>query len=318
LYVASGSGDYRLSAGSPAIDAGQNGLLGFGPGPDGTLGTPDDQLTLLLNLSAEDLQKNPRAIDGNADGTAIVDIGALERLGGPDTDRDGDGIPNETDRCPEHFDPAQPDADGDGRGDACDLCPANADPAQSDIDGDKRGDACDADDDNDQVLEDGNGSGTAGDAPCASGVVTGCDDNCPAISNPSQIDSDADTFGDTCDCVDNDPSLHDPPGEVDTLAFAPDSSVMLQWSADPNAQRYNLYRGSFSNFLLTGDYTQDPGLVPGAAHFCDLMQAGATDAFAPVAGQLVFYLATAESSCGESALGRDSLSMPRLNTSPCP
>jgi parallel beta helix pectate lyase-like protein/thrombospondin type 3 repeat protein len=314
-YVASGSGDYRLSAGSPAIDTGQNGLLAFGPGPDGTLGTPDDQLTLRLDPSTEDLQGNPRVID---DGVATVDIGALERLGGPDTDRDGDGIPNETDRCPEHFDPAQPDADGDGRGDACDLCPTNADPAQSDIDGDRRGDACDSDDDNDQVLEDGNGSGTAGDAPCPNGVVTACDDNCPGISNPSQLDSDSDTFGDTCDCADGDPSLHELPGEIDSLAFAPDSSVMLQWGADPRAQRYNLYRGSWTNLLLTLDYSQDPGLVPGAGRFCDLTAASASDTFAPAAGQLVFYLVTGENTCGESSLGQDSLGMSRRHASPCP
>jgi hypothetical protein len=318
LYVASGSGDYRLSAGSPAIDTGRNGLLQFGPGPDGTLGTADDQLTLRLDPSETDLQGLPRAIDGNADGVATVDMGAFERLGGPAGDRDGDGVPDETDHCPEHFDPAQPDADGDGRGDACDLCPAIADPAQTDTDGDRRGDACDPDDDNDQILEDGNGSGTAGDAPCANGVVTACDDNCPGVSNPSQLDSDSDTVGDTCDCADFDPSIQEIPGEIDTLAFAPGSLTLLQWDADTRAQGYHLYRGSWTNLLLTGDYTQDPGLVPGAARFCDLMQTSLDDPFAPASHILVFYLATGENVCGESTLGHDSLSQPRLNATPCP
>src|SRR5213075_490936 len=44
-------------------------------------------------------------------------------------DRDGDGIPDATDKCPTVFDPVrpvdngvQPDTDGDGIGDACDPC----------------------------------------------------------------------------------------------------------------------------------------------------------------------------------------------------
>jgi hypothetical protein len=45
-------------------------------------------------------------------------------------DRDGDGIPDSQDNCPQIFNPvrpmdngAQPDSDGDGMGDACDPCP---------------------------------------------------------------------------------------------------------------------------------------------------------------------------------------------------
>jgi hypothetical protein len=37
------------------------------------------------------------------------------------SDRDGDGIPDPLDLCPDTPDPDQPDSDGDGRGDACDL-----------------------------------------------------------------------------------------------------------------------------------------------------------------------------------------------------
>lgn len=318
VYVASGNGDFRLAAGSPAMDTGRNGLLEFASGPDTVLGTADDQLTLRLDLGPLDLAGSPRAIDGNADGIATVDLGAFERLGGLVGDRDGDWVPNETDQCPEHFDPAQPDADGDGRGDACDLCPVNPDPDQTDTDGDRRGDACDPDDDNDQILDDGDGSGTAGDAPCAHAVVTGCDDNCPTVSNPSQFDTDADTTGDSCDCADTDPLIQEPPGEIDTLTFAPGSSTLLQWNADPRAARYHLYRGTWANLLLTWDYTQDPALVPGAAQFCDLMQPSVSDTFAPANRQLVFYLATGENVCGESSLGRDSAALPRLNASPCP
>jgi hypothetical protein len=41
----------------------------------------------------------------------------------PPPDRDGDGIPDTRDTCPDHPDPEQLDADGDGAGDRCDRSP---------------------------------------------------------------------------------------------------------------------------------------------------------------------------------------------------
>lgn len=83
-------------------------------------------------------------------------------------DRDGDGIDDATDLCPDHFSPVRPmdegvqgDADRDGIGDLCDGDPLGTDPDddavlaatdncpwdandQADGDGDGRGDTCDA------------------------------------------------------------------------------------------------------------------------------------------------------------------------------
>lgn len=57
-------------------------------------------------------------------------------------DRDGDGVPDDEDNCPDTPNPDQADADGDGVGDACDNCRTVANPDQVDSDGDGVGDAC--------------------------------------------------------------------------------------------------------------------------------------------------------------------------------
>lgn len=73
--------------------------------------------------------------------------------GGPGNDSDGDGIPNNTDNCPDVANPEQTDTDTDGAGDACDtdddndgmpdtfelqynLKPLDASDADTDVDGD--------------------------------------------------------------------------------------------------------------------------------------------------------------------------------------
>jgi len=85
-----------------------------------------------------------------------------------DTDSDGDGISNDTDNCPDVFNPirpidggVQPDGDADGAGDACDEtplladldsdgtdnlvdnCPFDANADQDDTDSDNKGNVCD-------------------------------------------------------------------------------------------------------------------------------------------------------------------------------
>ncbi len=99
-------------------------------------------------------------------------------------DRDGDGIPDETDNCPDDANPTQADTDEDGVADACDNCPGDANPEQRDDDRDGVGDLCAGDRDGDDILDE--------------------EDNCPEASNTDQTDADEDGLGDACDACPND------------------------------------------------------------------------------------------------------------------
>ena len=75
------------------------------------------------------------------DSSQLIDSAPLPPDASSAADRDGDGIPNTSDNCPDVSNPDQHDEDGDGVGDVCDACPVSANNA--DGDGDGVGDACD-------------------------------------------------------------------------------------------------------------------------------------------------------------------------------
>lgn len=78
-------------------------------------------------------------IAGFCDGPPdLTDAGTRDSADGPTLtpdDRDGDGVPNASDNCPDKANPDQGDEDGDRLGDACDPCPVDASTADPDADG---------------------------------------------------------------------------------------------------------------------------------------------------------------------------------------
>lgn len=100
-------------------------------------------------------------------------------------DRDGDGVVDNLDNCPDTPNPGQEDDDQDDLGNVCDNCPDTPNPGQEDGDLDAVGDVC---------------------------------DNCPNTYNPEQEDDNDDGVGDHCDCNRN--GVRD---DEDIAGGAPDS-----------------------------------------------------------------------------------------------
>ncbi len=157
--------------------------------------------------------------------TAVSPTSTVYTAGITPGDKDGDGIPDAQDNCPEVFNPIRPmdngkqaDSDGDGIGDACDKCPLEAgesctQPKSDDIDGD--------------------------------GIPDG-DDNCPEVPNPGQEDQDKDGHGDACDACPADPN----PGSLGcTLTL---TVPEVRDPANPNHPAPGSVRARVKDLYVTG------------------------------------------------------------------
>ncbi len=205
-------------------------------------------------MNANPMQQNADSASGDAAGDAC------------DPDRDGDMKPNDSDNCPDVANPGQENNDGDAQGDTCDAdddndtvadgidnCAFTANSNQTNTDmalnaatGDALGDACDPDDDNDQVCD-----------PMQSGVGCSGSDNCQAVANPDQRDTDGDFAGDSCDADDDGDSVLDAADNCPPYAN-PAHAAAFDCNRDGDTTDVNLGENAGAQCDLDGDGIGNP------------------------------------------------------------
>lgn len=167
---------------------------------DGGTSAPDERDADETGEATSDTTSAP---DGSPEADTSTDTGSPDTSlppepGSGDTgtddnsspyDRDGDGVDNRFDNCPDTPNDSQKDTDGDGIGDACDNCPRSANLQQRDSNNDGTGNVCSSND----------SSGYDPDRDSDGDGVPDVDDLCPATKNPDQSDPDGDDVGDACD-----------------------------------------------------------------------------------------------------------------------
>jgi hypothetical protein len=134
-------------------------------------------------------------------------------------------------------------------------------------------------------------------------------DNCAAAVNPRQEDADQDGFGSACDCNDADASAGLFPGDGAILRAVPEDPDRFEWTAEPLALDYNVYKGIL------------PAAPFAYVHACFEKRSTDTQTFdptAPPSGGLHYYLVAPRNRCGEAGLGRASDGSPRPLSTPCP
>jgi hypothetical protein len=293
-------GDDRTFPGAPQLCDGLNNDCADGSWPDtaGTNEADSDQdgfSQCTGDCDDADPTRGPGAVEScngiDDDCDNLIDEDGL----GEDTD--GDGIHNVCDNCPGAPNPAQADGDDDTVGDLCDNCVSAPNPDQAELDGDELGDACDNCPGQFNPAQENSDTDELGDA---------CD-NCPFVVNRDQVDLDGDFEGNLCDLDD---------GMIFARFVNP---TELSWQAESGYQSWNLYRGDYAAFMLTGEYTQQPGSNAFADQDCGMANTEAIDfAGDPLPREMAFYLVSGNAAGLEDGLGEDSAGTPRSNDHPCP
>ena len=269
-----------LGGGSPATDAGSP----IAPGSGGGACETTDQRGAIRPIGpACDIGafEGGCAAGADRDGDGLPDTCDL-CPDDPSNDVDGDGVCGNIDNCPGTSDPTQADGDGDGVGDACDVCKTKPNPGQADSDRDGFGDSCDI---------------------------------CPLIYDPAQADANGNGIGDACEfaCAPEPSALDLRPGAEPLRVRKDPAGLALSWEAVGGGP-WDAYRGTIPTKGLAsrplpydhGDFGACGSLVarvvvpadPGLSHY---------------------FLAVLRCAAGSSSYGRDSTGAERPPASPaCP
>jgi hypothetical protein len=212
----------------------------------GLASTPAEVKTYLLN--------NATVERGAPGPDNVFGVGELF-LGSPPPDRDGDGVLDDTDNCPQTYNPGQADNDGD-------AVPGTQPPPGATW----GGDACDADDDNDlmpdtyeqahacldPLLADARANADGDELRNYPEMVVGSD---PCVANPAlALDSDADGWSDGKELYIGTDPLDDCPDDPTDAAWPPDQKndgnvnildiakyrLKLEFMGHPYDRRYDL------------------------------------------------------------------------------
>ncbi len=153
-------------------------------------------------------------------------------------------------------------------------------------------------------------------------------DNCPLVSNPDQLDSDADLVGDACQLDYDGDGANDPqdcapsnrtlgkPGEIKGAQLVGNASTTMTWKPNTAADTYSVLRGLVSQLSNTNygscQDVRDPNTAD--TSFVENQQ--------PPAGDSFFFLVLGrDAGCGgRGSLGTNSAGAARVNQNPadCP
>ncbi len=127
--------------------------------------------------------------------------------------------------------------------------------------------------DGDQIPDDGDLSGVAGDSACVGGNTTGCDDNCAGIQNPLQADTGgpggADGQGDSCQC--GDPTGDDDTTAADLLEMRElRVGLRSELTVPERCSVHSLGQCTLSDVVVLSRTLANPALEPGLAPTCQV------------------------------------------------
>ncbi|HEV8200248.1 MAG TPA: MopE-related protein [Candidatus Polarisedimenticolia bacterium] len=129
------------------------------------------------------------------------------------------------------------------------------------------------------------------------------------------LDTDGDGVPNAQDCAPTVPSVQTPPGLVgQTIKGSGQPSTQMQWFRIPQANAYNVYRGTLSGGAFTFNHTCYENASPDRI---------AVDPGTPAVGQAFYYLVSGVNTCGEGGLGSTDPGLSgtpavRPNANPCP